>query len=101
MNGRGSRGAVVVLRSAPPHAALRCAIANADGTHVQVSEYPARAGPWNPLLLSAPGKGNPTATTSSGVATPFIYAIAALGVLALLVLAWRARRITARIPRAR
>jgi Tol biopolymer transport system component len=79
----------------------KLAIANADGSHIQVFGYPAQAGPWNPLLLSASGKGNRTATTSSGLTAPLGYAVVALGVLALLVLAWRARRITARIPRAR
>lgn len=73
----------------------RLVIAHADGTHVQVFEDPAQAGPWNPLLLSAPGKGNPTATTGSGLAAPFVYAVAVLGAIGVLVIARRARRRTA------
>lgn len=70
----------------------RLVIAHADGTHAQVFEHPALAGPWNPLLLYAPGRGNPTAMTNSGLAAPFVYAIVALGVVGVLFLVWRARR---------
>jgi Tol biopolymer transport system component len=69
----------------------RLAIANADGTHVQVFQYPAVAGPWNPLLLSASGKGNPTATTGSGLATPLVYAIALVVLVGVLIGGRRAR----------
>jgi hypothetical protein len=69
----------------------RLAIANADGTNVQVFEYPAVAGPWNPLLLSAPGKGNSTATTGSSLAAPWVYAIALVVLLGVLIGGLRAR----------
>jgi hypothetical protein len=71
----------------------RLAIANADGTHVQVFEYPAVAGPWNPLLLSAPGKGNPT---GPGLAAPWVYAIALVVLLGVLISGLRARNIAAK-----
>jgi Tol biopolymer transport system component len=70
------------------------AIADVDGTNVQTFGNGARAGPWNPLAMSVPGEPNSTATTGSGVAAPLVYAIVALGVIAVLVLAWRARRRT-------
>jgi hypothetical protein len=66
----------------------RLAIANADGTHVQVFQYPARAGPWNPLPLSVLGESNPT---GSGLATPLVYAIALALLVGLLVGGRRAR----------
>lgn len=69
----------------------RLAIANADGTHVQVFQYPARAGPWNPLPLSAPGRGNPPATTGSGIAAPWVYAIALVVLAGVLIGGLRAR----------
>jgi hypothetical protein len=69
----------------------RLAIANADGTHVQVFEYPSVAGPWNPLPLAVPGEGNPTATTGSGIAAPWVYAIALVVVVGVLVGGRRAR----------
>ncbi len=69
----------------------RLAIANADGTHVQVFQYPARAGPWNPLLLSAPGETNPTATTGSGIAAPWVYAIGLVVLVGVLIGGRRAR----------
>ena len=69
------------------------AIANADGTHVQQFGYPALAGPWNPVPLSKSGDRERTA--AAGGAVPFVYAIVALGVVAVLVLAWRVRRRTA------
>ena len=69
----------------------RLAIANADGTQVQVFQYPAVAGPWNPLLLSASAKGNPTATTGSGLATPLVYAIALVVLVGVLIGGRRAR----------
>jgi Tol biopolymer transport system component len=69
------------------------AIANADGTHVQVFGYPAHAGPWNPLASAVPGEPDSTATT--GEVSPFVYAIVAMGVLGVFVLAWRGRRRTA------
>jgi WD40-like Beta Propeller Repeat len=69
------------------------AIANADGTHVQVFGYPAHAGPWNPWPSAVPGEPNSTAT--AGEVSPFVYAVVALGVVGVLVLVWRARRSTA------
>jgi WD40-like Beta Propeller Repeat len=60
----------------------RLAIANADGTQVQVFQYPAVAGPWNPLLLSASGKGSPT---GSSLAAPWVYAIAIVVLLGVLI----------------
>jgi Tol biopolymer transport system component len=76
------------------------AIVDANGTHLQEFGNRTHAGPWNPWSLAVSGEPNSTATTGSGLAAPFGYAVVALGVLALLVLAWRAGRTTARIPRA-
>jgi Tol biopolymer transport system component len=47
---------------------------------------------WNPLLLSASGGGQPTATVGGSGAAPIVYAIAVLGAVGVLVIAWRARR---------
>jgi hypothetical protein len=66
----------------------RLVIANADGTPVQVFQYPSGAGPWNPLLLSAPGKGNPT---GSGLAIPWVYAIALVVLVGVLIGSRRVR----------
>jgi hypothetical protein len=79
------------LPSAGGYRAGRLVIANADGTHIQVFGYPAHAGPWNPLPSAVPD--NPT-PTGSGLAAPWVYAIAALAVVGLLFRAWRARRVT-------
>jgi len=68
--------------------APRLAIANADGTHVQVFQYSARSGPWNPLTLSAAGGGNPT---GSGLAAPWVYAIALVVLLGVFIGGLRAR----------
>jgi Tol biopolymer transport system component len=70
------------------------AIADVDGTNVQTFGHGAHVGPWNPLLPAMPGEPNPAAT-GSGLAAPFVYAIVLLGVVGVLVLAWRARRRTA------
>jgi WD40-like Beta Propeller Repeat len=75
------------LPSAGGHRVGRLAIADADGTHVQVFGYPAHAGPWNPLSSSVLGEGNPT---GSGLAAPWVYAIA-LAVLVGLVIGGRRR----------
>jgi WD40-like Beta Propeller Repeat len=69
----------------------RLAIANADGTHIQVFGYTAHAGPWNPLLLSAPGRDNPTATTGSGIAAPWVYAIALVVLVGVVISGRRAK----------
>ena len=66
----------------------RLAIANADGTHVQVFQYPARAGPWNPLPLAVPGNPNPT---GSGLPAPWVYAIAVVVLVGVLIGGLRAR----------
>jgi hypothetical protein len=50
---------------------------------------------WNPLLLSASGGGQPTATVGGSGAAPFVYAIAVLGAVGVFVIAGRARRRTA------
>jgi hypothetical protein len=68
--------------------APRLAIANADGTHVQVFQYSARSGPWNPLTLSAAGRGNPR---GSGRAAPWVYAIALVVLLGVFIGGLRAR----------
>ena len=68
--------------------APRVAIANADGTHVQVFQYSARSGPWNPLTLSAASRGNPT---GSGRAAPWVYAIALVVLLGVFIGGLRAR----------
>jgi Tol biopolymer transport system component len=67
-------------------------IARPDGTHVQTFGY-GGSGPWNPLPLWALGDREPTAP--AGGATPFVYALVALGVVGVFVLAWRGRRRTA------
>ena len=67
-------------------------IARADGTHVQTFGYGA-AGPWNPLPLSVRSNREPAAP--AGGATPLVYALVALGVVGVFVLAWRGRRRTA------
>jgi WD40-like Beta Propeller Repeat len=67
--------------------APRLAIANADGTHIQVFQYSARSGPWYPLTLSA-GKGSPAGSgnpTGSGLAAPSVYAIALALVVGVLI----------------
>jgi hypothetical protein len=50
----------------------RLVVAHADGTHVQVFEHPALAGPWNPLLVSVPDEPNPSGSSIA----PLFYAIA-------------------------
>ncbi len=69
-------------------------IATVDGTHVQEFGY-AGSGPWNPLPLSASGEQQSTATVGRSGAAPLVYAIAVLGAVGVLVIAWRARRRTA------
>jgi dipeptidyl aminopeptidase/acylaminoacyl peptidase len=64
-------------------------IANLDGTHVETFGY-GGAGPWNPLPLSKSGDRGPTA--AAGGPTSFVYTVVALGVVGVVVLAWRARR---------
>jgi WD40-like Beta Propeller Repeat len=67
-------------------------IARPDGTHVQTFGY-GGSGPWNPLPLSVRSNREPAAP--AGEATPFVYALVALGVVGVFVLAWRGRRRTA------
>jgi hypothetical protein len=67
---------------------MRLAIANADGTHVQVFQYRARAGPWNPLSLSESGDPNPT---GSSFPAPWVYAIALAMLVGVLIGGRRAR----------
>jgi len=67
-------------------------IARPDGTHVQTFGY-GGSGPWNPLPLSVRSNREPAAP--AGGATPFVYALVALGVVGVFVLAWRGRRRTA------
>ena len=69
-------------------------IASADGTHLQRFGrfgYGA-SGPWNPLPVSAQGDREPTVTVDGSGAAPFVYAIAVLGAVGALVIAWRVRR---------
>ncbi len=71
-------------------------VADRDGKHVQalvgaVALHQSVA--WNPLPLSALGDREPTAP--AGGATRFVYALVALGVVGVFVLAWRGRRRTA------
>jgi dipeptidyl aminopeptidase/acylaminoacyl peptidase len=68
-------------------------VADRDGKHVQalvggVALHQSVA--WNPLPLSAFGDREPRAP--AGGATPFVYALVALGVVGVFVLAWRGRR---------
>jgi Tol biopolymer transport system component len=64
-------------------------IARPDGTHVQTFGY-GGSGPWNPLPLSVRNNREPAAP--AGGATPFVYALVALGVVGVFVLAWGGRR---------
>jgi Tol biopolymer transport system component len=74
-------------------------VADLDGTHVRklgTLELTPSSKPrlvWIPLPLSASGEEQPTAT--AGGVPPFIYALVALGVVGVFVLAWRGRRRTA------
>jgi WD40-like Beta Propeller Repeat len=70
-------------------------IAALDRTHVtHVREFGyGGSGPWNPLSLSESVDHEPTA--AAGGAAYFVYAILALGIVGVLLLAWRARRRTA------
>jgi len=62
-------------------------IADSDGTNVQTFGA-ARAGPWNPLTVSPAGKGNPT---GSGLAAPWVYAIALVVLVGVVIGGLRAR----------
>jgi WD40-like Beta Propeller Repeat len=73
------------LPSAGGYRVGRLAIANADGTHIQVFGYPAHAGPWNPLV-----PGEPT-STGSGLAAPWVSAIALVVLVGVLIGGRRAR----------
>jgi Tol biopolymer transport system component len=64
-------------------------IANLDGTHVEQFGY-GGSGPWNPLPLSKSRDRGPTA--AAGGPASFVYTVVALGVVGVVVLAWRARR---------
>jgi Tol biopolymer transport system component len=64
-------------------------IANLDGTHVEQFGY-GGSGPWNPSPLSKSGDRGPTA--AAGGPASFVYTVVALGVVGVVVLAWRARR---------
>jgi Tol biopolymer transport system component len=70
------------------------AIADVDGTHVQTFGY-GGSGPWNPLPMSKSDDRQPTVAAGGGGTAGFVYAIAALGVVGVFVLAWRTRRRTA------
>jgi Tol biopolymer transport system component len=80
----GSRIAFELRSASRPLGEL--AIANADGTHIQVFGYPAYAGPWNPLLIAVPG--NPT-STGSGLDAPLVYAIVLVVLVGVLVVGRR------------
>jgi dipeptidyl aminopeptidase/acylaminoacyl peptidase len=73
-------------------------VADLDGTHVRTLgtlEPPRRPTPVVvPLPLSASGEEQPTATVGGSGAAPFVYGIAVLGAVGVLVIAWRARRRT-------
>ncbi len=77
--------------------------ADLDGTHVRtLGTLESRRRPirptrvaWNPLPLSASGGEQPAATEGGSGAAPFVYAIAVLGAVGVLVIVWRARRRTA------
>jgi Tol biopolymer transport system component len=73
-----------------PHAGPqgKLAIADADGTHVQVFGYPAHAGPWNPWPSTVPGE---PASTGSGLAAPLVFAIALVVVGGVLIGGLRVR----------
>ena len=64
------------------------AIANSDGTHVEVFGYPAHVGPWNPLPSAVPGE---LASTGSGLAAPWVYAIALVVLVGVVIGGLRAR----------
>ena len=84
----GSRIAFELPRHVPQG---KLAIANADGTHIQVFGYPAHVGPWNPLPSAVPGE---LASTGSGLAAPWVYAIA---LVVLVVVFIGGRRATGKI----
>jgi WD40-like Beta Propeller Repeat len=62
-------------------------ITDSDGMNVETFGA-ARAGPWNPLTLSPAGKGNPT---GSGLAAPWVYAIALVVLVGVVIGGLRAR----------
>jgi Tol biopolymer transport system component len=66
-------------------------VANWDGTDVQKFGY-GGSGPWNPLPLSVHHDGEPTATAGGSGAALLVYAIVAVGVVGVLVLARRRHR---------
>jgi TolB protein len=72
-----------------PHAIQQLAIANADGTHMRVFGYSAHAGPWNPWHSSVPGERT---STGSGVPAPWVYAIALVVLVGVLIGGRRVRR---------
>ena len=73
-------------------------VADLDGTHVrslgtlELTPSPRPPVMWIPLPLSVSGEERSTATVGGSGAAPFIYAIAVLGAVGVLVIAWRARR---------
>jgi hypothetical protein len=73
-------------------------VSDLDGTHVRslgTLELPPSPKPplvWIAPPLSASGEEQPTATVGGSGAAPFVYAIAVLGAVGVLVIAWRARR---------
>jgi Lipoprotein LpqB beta-propeller domain/WD40-like Beta Propeller Repeat len=73
-------------------------VADLDGTHLRslgTLELPPSPKPplvWIAPPLSASGEEQPTAPMGGSGAAPFIYAIAVLGAVGVLVIAWRARR---------
>jgi len=69
-------------------------IADRNGRVVQNFGYGA-SGPWNPLTQLAPDDRELTATERGSGAAPLAYAIAVLGAVGVLVIAWRARRMAA------
>jgi Tol biopolymer transport system component len=73
-------------------------VADLDGTHVrslgtlELTPSPKPPLVWIPPLQSASGEEQRTATVGGSGGAPFVYAIAVLGAVGVLVIAWRARR---------
>jgi Tol biopolymer transport system component len=83
----GSRIAFELRSASRPRGSL--AIANADGTHVQVFGYPTvHVGPWNPWPSAMPGE---PASRDSGLAAPWVYAIALVVLVSVVIGGRRAR----------
>jgi WD40 repeat protein len=68
-------------------------VVDQEGTHVRtLGTLEPRGRSTSVAWISASGEEQPTATLGGSGAAPFVYAIAVLGAVGVLVIAWRARR---------